>query len=416
MAALDKISIALTLWLARFSPILSKVVVDGAYLRAAVGSFSAVPAVAAIALAVSSINASGAHILTPAWPVLLAIVIIGVFDALAGFLGTAFYVIGSLTAHLIGGHAIGGGDIRLLLGVIVAGFGPALLANSFRQFRRVPQNDAAYGWERIVDLFVIPFFGGWTAASMIGTLPALAGLTLPVANHVGDFSLAVAASLAIRVILEELITRWVPNRLDRLHPDTCSFYICWAQVCRSADENRHFHLCDRCLDGKPLADLDWKLDLCFSDGAWLVQRPDAEHSANLAHLAHRSARSCSGASGCSGDFKRRRGLVRWQARRRSLVFCHSAGATVGAECAWVFGSRWQARRGQTHETTSVALGLSHRWNLHAGCHHETRRRYLDPICSKWSRPVRRSPRSRQERLRPIRQSGFDLSLAPCSRC
>ena len=218
MAALDKSSIALTLWLARFSPILSKVVVDGAYLRAAIGTFAAVPSVAAIALAVSSINASGEHILTPAWPVLLAIVIIGVFDALAGFIGTAVYVLGSLIVHLTVGHAIGGGDIRLLLGVVVAGFGPALLANSFRQFRRVPQNDGTYGWERIVDLFVIPFFGGWTTASMIGTLPALAGLTLPVANHVSDFSLAVAASLAIRVVLEELITRWVPNRLDRLHP------------------------------------------------------------------------------------------------------------------------------------------------------------------------------------------------------
>jgi hypothetical protein len=220
MTALDKVTITLTLFLARFSPILSKIVVDGAYLRAAIGSFAAIPSVAAIILAVSSIDASGDRILTPLWPVLLAIVVIGVFDAFAGFLGTAVYVIGSIVAHLASGHEMTAGDTRLLLGVVVAGFGPALLANQFRQFRRVPKNDGSYGWERVVDLFVIPFFGGWTAASMIGTLPALAGLTLAVANHVSDFSLAVAASLAIRVLLEEVIARWVPNRLDRLHPTT----------------------------------------------------------------------------------------------------------------------------------------------------------------------------------------------------
>ena len=218
LTALDKVTITLTLFLAKFSPILSKVVVDGAYLRAAIGTLAALPWLAAVILAVSSIDASGERILTPVWPVLLAIVVIGVFDAFAGFLGTAVYVIGSIVAHLASGNEMTAGDTRLLLGVVVAGFGPALLANQFRQFRRVPQNDGNYGWERIVDLFVIPFFGGWTAASMIGTLPALAGLTLAVANHVSDFSLAVAVSLVVRVLLEEVIARWVPNRLDRLHP------------------------------------------------------------------------------------------------------------------------------------------------------------------------------------------------------
>jgi hypothetical protein len=218
MTALDKISVALTLFLARFSPILSKIVVDGAYLRAAIGTFAGIPSVAAVVLAVSSIKASGEHILTPAWPVLLAIVIIGVFDAFAGLLGTAAYVIGSIMAHLAAGETLGVGDSRLLLGVIVVGFGPTLLANQFRQFRRVPENHGDYRWERLVDLFVIPFFGGWTAASMIATMPALAGLTLAVANHVGDFALAVAASLVFRVILEEITARWVPNRLNRLHP------------------------------------------------------------------------------------------------------------------------------------------------------------------------------------------------------
>jgi hypothetical protein len=125
-------------------------------------------------------------------------------------------VIGSL---LLGA----GGDlnhIRMLLGVIIVGYGPALLSNSFRAFRKIPDANSNYVWERIVDLGVLPFMGGWVASSMIATLPALAGSTLAVANHVGDFSLAIAIAIAIRVVLEEGVARFFPERLNELHPTT----------------------------------------------------------------------------------------------------------------------------------------------------------------------------------------------------
>ena len=53
---------------------------------------------------------------------------------------------------------------------------------------------------------------------MISTLPALAGVTLAVANHVGDFALGVAVAIALRVVFEELIARVFSERLDMLHP------------------------------------------------------------------------------------------------------------------------------------------------------------------------------------------------------
>jgi hypothetical protein len=53
---------------------------------------------------------------------------------------------------------------------------------------------------------------------MIATLPALAGLTLAVANHVTDFALAVAVAMVARVFLEEGSARLFPARLDYLHP------------------------------------------------------------------------------------------------------------------------------------------------------------------------------------------------------
>jgi hypothetical protein len=159
-----------------------------------------------------SINA-GAH-QPPQWQLFLAIAVIGIFDTLAGFLGTLVFVVGSLV--LGAGSDIN--DVRMLLGVVIVGYGPALLANAFRAFRKVPEENGVYVWERIIDLAVLPFMGGWVTSSMIATLPALAGSTLAVANHVNDFALAVAVAISLRVIAEEGSARVFPERLNYLHP------------------------------------------------------------------------------------------------------------------------------------------------------------------------------------------------------
>ncbi|MEN9962275.1 MAG: hypothetical protein RIS66_688, partial [Actinomycetota bacterium] len=218
MRLLDKISIRATLLTAPISPVLSRIVVDGAYLRAAAGVFASLPTIAAVAVSVAALAINGNAVTTPIWQLFLAVTLIGIFDAFAGMVGTAVFVIGSLAIHAVAGLPIGMGDIRMMLGVIIVGFGPALLANSFRVFRKVPEKGSSYIWERIVDLGVLPFIGGWVTATMIGTLPALAGMTLSVANHVNDFALAVAAAIVIRVVAEEAVAREFPERLDTLHP------------------------------------------------------------------------------------------------------------------------------------------------------------------------------------------------------
>jgi hypothetical protein len=218
MRLLDKISIRATLLTAPISPVLSRIVVDGAYLRAAAGIFASLPTIAAVAVSVAALAINGTAVTTPIWQLFLAITLIGIFDAFAGMVGTAVFVIGSLAIHALAGLPLGMGDLRMMLGVIIVGFGPALLANSFRVFRKVPEKGTFYLWERIVDLGVLPFIGGWVTATMIGTLPALAGMTLSVANHVNDFALAVAAAIVIRVIGEEVVAREFPERLDTLHP------------------------------------------------------------------------------------------------------------------------------------------------------------------------------------------------------
>jgi hypothetical protein len=211
---LDKPFISLAVKSARFSPLFSKISVDGAYLRASMGSLGLLPTIAAAIISVMSVSMNETAVAPPQWQWFIALAVIGIFDAFAGLVGTSIFVIGTVIMH----GAIGIEDIRLLLGVMIVGYGPALLANAFRAFRKEPENSDVYWWDRLIDLAVLPFIGGWITATMISTLPALAGTTLAVANHVDTFAIAIAVAIMARVILEELVARWFPKRLDTLHP------------------------------------------------------------------------------------------------------------------------------------------------------------------------------------------------------
>jgi hypothetical protein len=214
MTILDKPSLRFIDWLAKFSPLATRIVEDGAYLRAATGVFSIIPTIAAIGLGVASLAINNGLFIPPPWQLFLLIAVIGIFDTFAGLLGTTVFVIGSILM----GAGTDIDSIRMLLGVVIVGYGPALLANAFRAFRKVSESGSSYWWERLVDLGVLPFIGGWVTASMISALPALAGVTLAVANHVTDFALAIALAIALRVGLEEFVARYFPERLNYLHP------------------------------------------------------------------------------------------------------------------------------------------------------------------------------------------------------
>jgi hypothetical protein len=117
------------------------------------------------------------------------------------------------------GLSIGISDVRLMFGIMLLSMGPAMLTTAFRKLRKHPANDAKAWWERLTDFAVAPFMAGWSTFAMVSGLPALAGLTLSVANHVQDFALAVAAAALIRVGFEEFAARYYPARLNRINPD-----------------------------------------------------------------------------------------------------------------------------------------------------------------------------------------------------
>ena len=211
---LDRISHNVVVATAKFSPVISKVFNDGAYLRAMLGSFYAILPITGILLGAIPLNGMPFEVLPPQWQWLLAIALLGAFDAFSGFLAAAIFVIGSFVAH---GYT-GVDDVRLMAGVFLVGFGPALITLGFRSIRRHFETSFSYFWERLTDFAIVAFFSSWTVSSMVSTLPALAGKTLAVANHVADFATFIGGAIAVRVILEELAARFFPARLDRINP------------------------------------------------------------------------------------------------------------------------------------------------------------------------------------------------------
>jgi hypothetical protein len=211
---LDKFTHNLTIRLAKFSPVIAKIVNDGAYLRSIFGSFYLVFPAAGIALATIALQQPSVELSPPIWQLFIAIAVLGLFDAFSGLLATTIFVIGMFDSYGIESLA----DIRMMLGVLVVGFGPALIAVAFRQIRKHFETNFGYFWERLVDIAVLTFFTGWTVSSMVSTLPALAGRTLSAANHVADFGFYLSLAIIVRILFEEFAARVYPSRLDKINP------------------------------------------------------------------------------------------------------------------------------------------------------------------------------------------------------
>jgi hypothetical protein len=199
---------------AEYSPLISKFIIDGAYLRAMFGSLTLLATFFAMGLGSTSAIALDGDILPPPALVLGIIAVIGVFDALSGFLGMFTFAI---TALVLADERTAG-DIRMLMGIVLLGFGPVLLANGARNFRGESSYSGEYIWERITDVAVGAFLAGWSASAMVSVLPALAGLTLPIADSAKAIGLAVAIATIVRIAAEEAAARLFPARLNELHP------------------------------------------------------------------------------------------------------------------------------------------------------------------------------------------------------
>jgi hypothetical protein len=196
----------------RFSPLLTRTIQDGNTVRAMIGSWAALLMPIGLILGIIAVINTGGQSLPPVWTIVALIMAVAIFDAFAGFIaGFVFFL-----AALVTGNITNRPEFLTTIGVMVLFFAPALLASSFRPFRRLvrTQDDM---WERITDYALGTLLTFWVITKMVAAMNGLARLELPITNYGTELALIAAGLLLIRVALEDIAVEHYPMRLRALH-------------------------------------------------------------------------------------------------------------------------------------------------------------------------------------------------------
>jgi hypothetical protein len=216
---LDTLSAALPIALNRFSPLLARVSNDGAYLRAMFGPLWLVSSLVGIVLGVLSVASTHGAAVPPVMGLIIAIIVLSAFDVLGGLLAASTFTIGVI---VLGGLTTIA-EARTLLGIDVIFFTVALTASAARPLRRLPAVSASDWFDRVADVVVASLIATWAVTKMIGALPALAGLALPIADSALTVALCAGGSIVLRYVLESVATYHYPLRLASVAPPKIGF-------------------------------------------------------------------------------------------------------------------------------------------------------------------------------------------------
>lgn len=208
---LDSFSVTTPLLFARRIPVLARICADGSYLRALLGALWLVMPLLAVVVGISGAQSTGGEMLMPALWILIALLVLGIFDALSGVIAVVTF---GILVLLQGGFS-SSDSVRGFLGLLVFGFGVALVASATRPFRRKPSDDVT-AWVRITDLVLLPLFGAWAAGGMFSALPGLTGFIPTFADRTTLIQVIALLALLSRFVLENATLQIVPMRLRSL--------------------------------------------------------------------------------------------------------------------------------------------------------------------------------------------------------
>jgi len=191
------------------SPVLGRILIDGDYLRAMLGSVWIGLCLASIGLGAYASASSGWYAVPPSLGLFLVILALGVFDSTLGFLAGATF----LACSLFAGHISSAPELRLSMGLTLVWFAVPLAAAALRPLRRTISRDIDAIWERIADLVVCGLFAAWVAEKMTSALSGLSGVELPLNRDVRTIVLAVLGFVAVRIVVETIVAHHFPGRL-----------------------------------------------------------------------------------------------------------------------------------------------------------------------------------------------------------
>lgn len=205
----DYLSVAAAYKASGFSPLLARTLSDGSYLRAILGSFAGILyPIAALLGFIALINVS-AQAMAPVVGIVLAIVVLGILDAFAGFIAASIFFLGVfLTGHMSNRH-----ELLTVAGLMVIFFAPALLASAVRPLRRLVTNSDE-GWERITDYALAIVLTGWAVEKMVNALNGLATVQLAITFQAEKIAIFSAILVGVRIGLEDIASYHYPVRLQ----------------------------------------------------------------------------------------------------------------------------------------------------------------------------------------------------------
>lgn len=213
-ALVDAASVAVPVALAARTPLLARVTSDGSYLRAMLGTVAIVPLLAGMALGVLAVDDTGGDALAPALALTMAIAVLGIFDAAAGFAAVLTFVVG---VGLLGGID-SAPAVRTLMGLAALWFVVPVLAGAARPLRRPPPEWLEETWDRAADFIIASLIGAWAVHQIVLALPGLAGMELPIADHANLLAGTVLVALFARLSAETIASHLYPARLSSATP------------------------------------------------------------------------------------------------------------------------------------------------------------------------------------------------------
>jgi len=192
-----------------YSPLLARTLADGSYLRAILGSFAGFLYPIALFLGLAALLDVGAQAMAPALGIILAIVVVGILDAFAGFIAATIFFLGVFITGNMGSRQ----ELLTVAGLMVIFFAPALLASAVRPLRRLVSNGEE-GWERITDYALAILLTGWAVEKMVNALNGLASVQLAITYQATTIAIWSAVLVGLRITLEDVSTYHYPVRLQ----------------------------------------------------------------------------------------------------------------------------------------------------------------------------------------------------------
>ena len=205
---------ALPLKAGKFTALVPRVLVDGAWSRAMFGSFGFFLWILGLALGLMSAWSTGFQALPPALPLMLAIIALGILDSAAGAIAWLTITI----AALVTGHLTTLPELRTVLGLFVLFASIPLLAHAIRPLRRMLSGDSKDLFDRFADYVMPPVFLAFAAISMFKALNGLSGLELVSKEDFGEVGLVVAGAFLVRMAMEDIAMHAYPIRSAEVQP------------------------------------------------------------------------------------------------------------------------------------------------------------------------------------------------------